>query len=267
MTDNSFNEIIEGNKKLIWAKIWYLNGTTGRKGGHVGYQIKDPHTCGWSHAFVLYVNGKVDEDTNELVFKRCIIICPFTLNAYHVSVSAKEIVEVISITEEDLDSKVERLRNKWKECNSFGFQRGYDEVASLFQMLGEDIPEVSLDRVNSNKALERKAGKDRLQVLIRPLKKHTKRGMVLDFFLKNDFVPLRAAMSELGMSRSLVLSHLSDGNKYHGTGYIIMSNDTCKLTLPEGVNQGGLWVNSNNKKANIKASKVSIADIDANDLI
>lgn len=211
------SEIIEG---LEWWHIYWVSGDLPR---HSEYRnsVKNPPCAGWQHALVL--RGA----------KRSTILCPYTLEANTVHNDAgelrgaKEPRDAVSATQ-----IIALLHGKWAEYQSLGLTRDYDTTALVLRKLGATVPAQMLKGGETD--TRQKGGKDTAYALKKPVKRSSKRGKFLEWFLDaGGSCSVREAMAEFGMTRSNALSYLYMIQKDHGIGYTLVG-DMAHVALPDG---------------------------------
>ncbi|UFK26699.1 hypothetical protein [Roseobacter phage RDJL6] len=210
-------EIVDG---VEWRHIYWVLGDTPRGSVHRN-AVRNAPCSGWQHAVVL--PGE----------KRSTIFCPYTMTAYTVPTKCGELAS--SKEPRDLmpkDKLVKRIQDKWKECQALGWSRDYDTAALILRKLGGEVPAQVLR--GGEEDTRKKGGKDVASTLKKPVKRSSKRGKFLEWFLDNGgSCSVREAMAEFGMSRSNALSYLYMIQKDHGIGYELVA-DVAHVTLPEG---------------------------------
>ena len=208
-------QVLEG---LDWVRIYYVRGTM-PKGARLHYAVKDPPTSGWQHAIV--IRGE----------KRSTIFCPFTFDAWTVRNDCAELETCLEDVEFRPDWFAEFMPKKWTEFQSFGWNKDYDTAALVLKRMNLPVPEQLLK--GGEEDTRKKGGKEVAAKLLKVVKKASKRGKFLDWFLSGDGPrSIREAMAEFSMTRSNALSYLHMINKDHGIGYELVG-DTASIVLPK----------------------------------
>lgn len=206
--------------ELEWLRIYYVKGTA-PKGSRHRYEVADPPCSGWQFAVVIPAG------------KRSTIFCPYTLESYSVRSDCAE----LATARRDLGPLpeafvVRTIKEKWAEMQARGWMKDYDTAALVLRRLGAEVPAQVLK--GGEEDTRRKGGKEVAVTLEKPVKRASKRGRFLEWFLAGGGSrPVREAMAEFGMTRSNALSYLFMLQKDHGIGYAL-TGDTAVLTLPEG---------------------------------
>lgn len=206
--------------ELEWLRIYYVKGTA-PKGSRHRYEVADPPCAGWQFAVVMPAG------------KRSTIFCPYTLESYSVRSDCAE----LATARRDLgplprDFVVRTINEKWAEMQARGWMKDYDTAALVLRRLDAEVPAQVLK--GGEEDTRRKGGKQVAVTLEKPVKRASKRGKFLEWFLAGGGSrPVREAMAEFGMTRSNALSYLFMLQKDHGIGYAL-TGDTAVLTLPEG---------------------------------
>jgi len=210
-------DIIDG---VEWWHIYWVLGDMPRHSSHRN-AVKSPPCSGWQHALVL--RGE----------KRSTIFCPFSMEAHAVPNGAGELTGAKEPRDPMPKAKIIKLlQDKWKECQSMGWTRDYDTAALVLRKLGAEVPAQTLK--GGEEDTRKKGGKETASKLLKPVKRSSKRGKFLEWFLEADgHCSVREAMAEFGMSRSNALSYLYMIQKDHGIGYTLVG-DIAHVTLPDG---------------------------------
>lgn len=208
---------------LEWKKVYWVRGDVPKSMRTEGfYVVKDPPCSGWQHAFL--IPGA----------KKTTIFCPFSMMAYHVKNEAREVTGAVEPSDIFSRSKILAIMNRtWEQFQTMGQSRDYEVAVKVFQMLGAPVPaEVTRTGEEDTKV---RGGKETMSKLLKPVKRSSKRGKFLEWFLlgENHSRSIREAMAEFEMTRSNVLSYLFIIQKDHGVGYNLVG-DVASLTLPEG---------------------------------
>ena len=204
---------------LEWLIIYWVRGQL-PKGSRLRNDISDPPCSGYQRAFVM--RGE----------KRSTILCPYSLEAFTVTNSGIEIAMAKDPPEFRRDWIVDLMRRKWVEMQTRGWTKSYDVAAMVFRRLGEEVPaQIARDGEEDTK---KRGGKETGTRLLKPVKRESKRGRFLAWFLEGECTrSVREAMAEFGMSRSNALSYLYMIQKDHGIGYELVG-DMATVTLPDG---------------------------------
>lgn len=200
-------------------RIYWTRGPV--KGGIYRNEVKDPPNAGWSSVLVLRGD------------KRITLLCPYSLESYQVSSKSAEVHSMSDSPQlPDAAKVVEILRRNWAMCQGFGWVRDYDVAARVFKLLGAEVPEQIMR--GGEEDTRRRGGKVVGTALTKPVKKDSKRGKFLEWFMAGKNArSVREAMIEFDMSRSNALSYLFMLRKDHGIGYDLQG-DIAALTFPEG---------------------------------
>ena len=181
------------------------------------------------------------------------LFCPYTLESHQVSRNSMEIMSmsmdvryvpsdknpVLSVedgwlewTQDRQDRLLKIVVSAWEMAGRLSLSnKDYDTAAVVISMMGGNVPlRVIPEGVEPDKP---RGGKEAdVLGLLKPVKRESKRGLVLQFFLPQPR-SIREAMAEFGYSRSNVLSHLFILQKDHGIGYTL-TGDAASITLPAG---------------------------------
>ncbi len=202
-----------------WMHIFWIRGPwPSRKHRN---EVRDPPCAGWQQAFVL--RGK----------KLSTIFCPYSFTSYSVSNDAGELTMARQIPAPRRGWVVPFMQKRWKQFQTWGWQRDYDACAAMLKRLGAEVPEQIMTGGEVDE--RRKGGKDAGGKLLKPVKRKSKRGKFLVWFLEadNNARSVREAMAEFSMTRSNALSYLFMLKKDHGLGYVLVG-DIATVSLPEG---------------------------------
>lgn len=208
---------------LEWLQVYWVRGYL-PKFSKYRNGVQDPPCAGTQHAFIL--RGK----TLSTIF------CPYSLTAYSVVTDCSEIA--LATEPKPGDWRPEYMKGlmeaKWASYQSKGWQKDYDTAALIMRKFGWSVPQQML--VGGQEDTRKKGGKPVGSALLKPVKKTSKRGIFLEWFMISDNCArsVREAMAKFSMSRSNVLSYLHMINKDHGLGYELMG-DTASVLLPPGV--------------------------------
>lgn len=226
---------------LYFGKIYWVVGdmpSTSR----FRNDVKSPPNAGWSHAFLVDKGGKM-----------VTLFCPFTLEGYQVTRTCAELSSMemdkkykpsdknplLNVEDGWADWTKEReqkllgiILSSWAQAGRLSLpNKDYDTAAMVISMMGGEVPlRVLPEGAEPDKP---RGGKEAdVLGLLKPVKRESKRGKVLEFFLPQPR-SIREAMAEFGYSRSNVLSHLFILQKDHGIGYTL-TGDAATITLPPG---------------------------------
>lgn len=200
--------------ELKFMRVYFAKGDM-PKSRH-RYALSDPPCTGHSRVFVL---------AGE---KRSTIFCLHTFKSYQVRNDCAEIELAEPWTmPEDI---VSRIQEAWARWHAMGAQVDYDVAAMILTRLGGEVPKLAaVERTGEPK--ESRGGKALDEALLRPVKRTSKRGEVLAFFMTDGGQSILEAMARMGLTRSGVLSHLFCLNRDHGIGYEL-AGDVVRLGLP-----------------------------------
>lgn len=206
---------------LDWLRIYYLKGPAPKnEGGKHRYEVQDPPCSGWQFAVVIPAG------------KRSTIFCPYTLESYSVRSDCAEIALAERKGPLPRDFVVKTVTEKWNEMQARGWVKDYDTAALVLRRLGAEVPAQVMK--GGEEDTRRKGGKEVSVALEKPVKRNSKRGKFLEWFLAGGGSrPVREAMAEFGMTRSNALSYLFMLQKDHGIGYTL-TGDMAVLTMPQG---------------------------------
>lgn len=226
---------------LFFGKIYWVSGdlpSTSRQRNNV----KSPPNSGWSHAFLIDKGGKL-----------VTLFCPYTLEGFQVTRNCMELGSMsmdlkyrpsdknpmVNVedgyqewTSKRHDQLVGIILNNWAMAGRLSLpSKDFDTAAVVLQLMGAEVP---LRVVPEGAEPDKPRGGKEADVLglLKPVKRESKRGLVLAFFLPQPR-SIREAMAEFGYSRSNVLSHLFILQKDHGIGYELVG-DAATIKLPAG---------------------------------
>lgn len=204
------------NVELLY--IYYYRGVTPKR-SELTNGIKDPPTSGWCTALV--VRGE----------KHSTIFCPYTLKGFHVRNDHCEISQAKDLEPwgDNRQRAINTIHRVWDEHQRRGWQSDYDTAAMVLSKLGAKVPTNNV-ALSSEKEVK-KSGKPAAKKLLKPVKLKTKRGAILDWFIKKEAGSIREAMAEFDSTRSGILTHLFGLNKDHGIGYEV-AGDAVKIDVP-----------------------------------
>lgn len=206
-------------RNLGWARVYWVNGPVPR-GSRLRNDETNPPTSGWSSCFVMDPGPTARYAT---------LFCPFAFTSHRVS---KEGLEWFSLQPVDFNRAFMELYlpEQWASATRFGFQRAFDQAASVMRALDVPVPTTSSSAKNET---EVRGGKEVGSKLKKPVKRKSRRGEVLAFYLEQESRSVREGVAEFGITRSNLLSQLYCLQKDHGVGYAIIG-ESVRITLPEG---------------------------------
>lgn len=226
---------------LFFGKVYWVMGDMPSTSRHRN-DVKSPPNSGWSHAFLIDKGGKM-----------VTLFCPYTLEGFQVTRSCAERASMsmdlkyrpsdknpmVNVedgyqqwTEERQARLLKIVLGNWDMAGRLSLPgKDYDTAAMVINMLGGSVP---LRIVPEGAEPDKPRGGKEADVLglLKPVKRESKRGLVLQFFLPAPR-SIREAMAEFGTTRSNVLSHLFILQKDHGIGYSL-AGDAATITLPPG---------------------------------
>lgn len=227
MTAPSY-ELIKEN--LGWARVYWARGDLESKSARVN-EVSSPPTIGWSH--VVIMEGP----------KQCTIFCPFTFQTYNVSKRSAEYASLRTPEQRlNISTLSKHLLDKWAVWTKLGMRRDFHMATIVLRALGIEPPISELsagieyddfgDPIEPELDSGRK-GKQSEEELKKPVKRTSKRGEVLAWFLEDGGGPksIHAAMAVFKTNRSNILSHLFILQKDHGIGYALGGN-TATVFVP-----------------------------------
>ncbi|WNO48486.1 hypothetical protein [Achromobacter phage SE2] len=227
MTAPSY-EMIKDN--FGWARVYWARGDLESKSARVN-EVQNPPVIGWSHAII--IDGA----------KQCTIFCPFTFQSYQVSKRSAEYASLRTPEQRlNLVTLTTHLLKKWAIWVHLGMRRDFGMAAIILKAFGVEPPVTELsagleyddfgDPIEPKTEGSRK-GKQSEEELKKPVKRTSKRGEVLAWFLEDGGGPksVHAAMAVFKTTRSNILSHLFILQKDHGIGYSL-ANNTATVFVP-----------------------------------
>lgn len=214
--------------KLSWGRIFWVCGTTPKN--MTRNDITDPPTNGQQCVFAF--PGE----------KHWMVFCPITFTSYRLVVGNLEQASFEGGTVKHSNEYLgEWLTQTWKKFAANGYQVDYNMAARVLKELGAKIPTVVPSAKEGEEQKDR-GGKPVEDKLLKPVKRTSKRGKVLEWFLETgEARSIREAMAEFECSRSSALSYLHNLHKDHGVGYRLIG-DTALVELPPGVGDEGPWL-------------------------
>ena len=228
---------------VFYQNVYYQPMTKGMGADSKGlYEVKDPPNTGGSRALVVWPEDSQPETNSKRkkkVAKRVTIFCPYTLSAYQVRFTAREVAQqkAYPLTPKLIDSLESIINRNWKMYAGFGFQKAYDVAALVLTRLGKPVPNYMSPKLENleydEENVPNRHGKPVAGSLLRPVNASSKRGQVCGFFMEDGAGSIREAMAKFDMSRSGVLTHLHGLHKDHGLGYVLQG-DMATLMLPQG---------------------------------
>ncbi|UUV44815.1 hypothetical protein RCRUDOLPH_48 [Rhodobacter phage RcRudolph] len=234
--------IYKCTEHLFYGTIYWVNGDLPTKDRTLANDVKNPPNSGWSHAFLIDKGGKL-----------VTLFCPFTLESFQVTRSCGELASMSMdrrykpsaknpmLNEQDgwqpwskeREAKLLKIvLDNWAMAGRLSLPgKDYDVAAMVINMLGGEVPlRVIAEGAEPDKP---RGGKEAdVLGLLKPVKRESKRGKVLEFFLPQPR-SIREAMAEFSTTRSNVLSHLFILQKDHGIGYTL-TGDAASIQLPAG---------------------------------
>lgn len=227
MTAPSY-ELIKDN--FGWARVYWARGDLESKSARIN-EVQNPPTIGWSHVII------IDNP------KQCTIFCPFTFQSYQVSKRSAEYASLRTPEQRlNMAALTTHLLKKWAVWVHLGMRRDFSMAAIILKAFGVEPPVAELsagleyddfgDLIEPAIESNRK-GKQSEETLKKPVKRTSKRGEVLAWFLEDGGGPksIHAAMAVFKTTRSNILSHLFILQKDHGIGYSLASN-TATVFVP-----------------------------------
>lgn len=226
---------------LFFGRVYWVMGDM-PSASRQRNDVKSPPNAGWSHAFLIDKGGRL-----------VTLFCPFTLEGFQVTRGCSELASMsmdvryspsekdplLSVEDGWLEWTAERVEgllrivlSVWERSARLGLaNKDYDTAAMVISMLGGDVP---LRTVAEGSEPEKPHGGKEADVLglLKPVKRGSKRGLILEFFLPQPR-SIREAMAEFGTTRSNVLSHLFVLQRDHGIGYSLQG-DAASVLLPPG---------------------------------
>ena len=214
-----YTPIVEG---LGWARIYWVRGPIPAGRGRDRNEVKDPPNAGWSGAFV------IDKGRKTVT-----LFSPYGFDAYNVSRAS---LEYKSIKADPYNPEFfeQMLPSRWAEISDRGWMKDFDTAAVVMRLLGLDVP-MNTPSAKDGEEDKPRGGKEVGGQLLKPVKKSSRRGQVLEFFLGGEASrrSVREAMAEMEVSRKNLLSQLFLLQKDHGIGYTV-TGDAVEVQLPEG---------------------------------
>ncbi len=205
---------------LQYFRIFWDDGSVGRRDPRFRNATTKPPVTGWANVFVLE-GEKFDT-----------IFCPYSFEAVQAPKGCYELSKPKEPSEWRSSWWQEHLQRKWDYFQRTGTQVSYDIASLVFRKLGMLVPVAKLT-AEGGENTKAKGGKPEAEELTKPIKRKGKRGLVLDWFLKEEGgrKSIHLAMADLDMTRSNVLSHLFMLNKDHGVGYRLVG-ESAEVVLP-----------------------------------
>jgi len=204
--------------KLSWGRIFWVCGTTPKN--MTRNDVTDPPTNGQQCVFVF--PGE----------KHWMAFCPISFTSYRLTVGGMEQKSFEGpTTEYSKEYLSEWLTQSWKKFATSNYQVDYNMAARVLKELGAPIP-TAMPTAKEGEEDKERGGKPTADKLLKPVKRTSKRGKVLEWFIETgEARSIREAMAEFEASRSSVLSYLHNLNKDHGIGYRLIG-DTALVELP-----------------------------------
>lgn len=227
---------------LYFGKVYWVSGDMPTKDRSLANDVKNPPCSGWSHAFLIDKGGKL-----------VTLFCPYTLESFQVTRNCGEIASMtmdrryrpseknpqhnvedgwLQWTKEREAKLLAIILKNWEMAGKLSLPgKDYDVAALVINMMGGDVP---LRVVAEGAEPDKPRGGKEADVLglLKPVKRESKRGLVLQFFLPQPR-SIREAMAEFSTTRSNILSHLFILQKDHGIGYTL-TGDAAAIMLPAG---------------------------------
>ncbi len=227
---------------LFYGRVYWVAGDMPTKDRSMANDVKTPPNSGWSHAFLIDKGGKL-----------VTLFCPFTLESFQVTRGCSELASMsmdrrykpsdknplLNVedgwqpwTKEREAKLLKTVLDNWAMAGRLSLPgKDYDVAAMIINMLGGEVP---LWVVAEGAEPDKPRGGKEADVLglLKPVKKESKRGKVLEFFLPQPR-SIREAMAEFSTTRSNILSHLFILQKDHGIGYTL-TGDAASIQLPAG---------------------------------
>lgn len=215
----SAEQVIPG--KLAWASVYWVVGPLPTTSGSRN-EVKDPPNAGQSLVFVLPQGGR-----------RVRLFSPFSFDGFTVTEDSMEFKSLEQPRQRMKRTWMrELMHRKWKQLESFGFQKDYDTAARVMREMGWEVPIREIPEPDFNSPDVKKKGKDAAPKLLKPVPKEGRRGQVLSWFMDSlDPRSIREAMAEFNTTRSNILTVLYQLNKDHGLGYKL-AGDAAEIELP-----------------------------------
>lgn len=234
--------IYKCSEHLFYGRIYWVAGEMPTKDRSLTNDVKTPPNSGWSHAFLIDKGGKL-----------VTLFCPFTLESFQVTRGCGELASMsmdrrykpnpanpmLNVedgwqpwTKEREAKLLKIILDNWAMAGRLSLpSKDYDVAAMVINMLGGEVP---LRVVAEGAEPDKPRGGKEADVLglLKPVKKESKRGKVLEFFLPQPR-SIREAMAEFSTTRSNILSHLFILQKDHGIGYSL-TGDAATIMLPAG---------------------------------
>jgi hypothetical protein len=210
-------------ERMGWAQVYWVQGAVPKHWDHRN-EVSDPPCPGWSLCYVIRS------------FKTVTLFCPFTFQTFSVSPASSEFH---SLRTPFFDGKYrpdfmsKYLPEKWAMFLVANERRDFDMAAVVMKELGLEIP-MNLPTSEADPTKER-GGKETEVALKKPVKRDSKRGKFLEFFLADGggLKSIREVMAQFDITRSNALSYLYMLQKDHGIGYKLVG-DGAEVSLPEG---------------------------------
>lgn len=213
--------------ELGWGRVYFARGD--RSPGARVNEVTDPPFPGYGQIFIL--DGE----------KSCTLFCPFTFQTFTVSHRSMEYASLRTASAlPSAEQLATFIKAKWLEWASMSARVDFGMAAMILKKLGYEAPAITeLAAIENDKPTRRK-GKELEEQLKKPVKKNSKRGKFLAWFLADGAGPksIQAAMAEFDMTRNNALSYLFMLNKDHGIGYVLSGN-TATVMVPGNVDPYG----------------------------
>lgn len=224
MSVPSYESITE---ELGWAHCYFVQGNMSP--GYRVNELLNPPVTGWSHVIVK------DGD------KQCMIFDPCSLSTLTVSHRSMEYASLrIPNLPFKSSSLISQIKNKWHEREELSMSCDFGMASHILRAFGVEPPAIKMPEVDDfgdplqNQVARR--GKTEQEALKKPVKRNSKRGKLLSWFLAEGGGPksLQVCMDVFKISRSNALSYLFMLNKDHGIGYVLGGN-TATVHIPGNI--------------------------------
>lgn len=205
-----------------WGRVYFARGD--RSPGVRVNEVTDPPYPGYGHVIVL------DSE------KSCTLFCPFTFTTYNVSHRSMEYASLrCGVQSPQIGRLADHIKRKWADWSKLGSRVDFGMAAVILRKLGFEAPAIAYE-VDPEEPPAQRKGKAIQEELKKPVKRNSKRGKVLTWFLADGGGPkaIQGCMAEFGISRSNALSYLFMLNKDHGIGYSLGGN-TATVHIPGNI--------------------------------
>lgn len=205
-------------EEIVYRRIYWQPGQP--KGARFQAEVSDPPCSGAQGALCLPEG------------KRVKIFCPYTLKLYTVSDQSQEWAasDPMDLTPEVSQRLVEIMQRRWSLSEKLSLDANLPVAAVFIKALGGEPPQAEFSAaVPQEDSKPAKGGKPMADSLLKPVKRESKVGQTLAFFLETPSIS--KACEKFNTTRSNILSRLFILNKDHGIGYIL-NGDSVVLQLP-----------------------------------